>query len=368
MVALDDVTRRALLAREGPPPHARAEVLAGLRGRLGGGPGSDGTGGDGDGLDPLAEIKSASTSVGGAVSSLPWAAKVVAATVGLASAGVLTLALGARVVGTAREPVGGSPELADAHARGVASPVAELPTTDPSAPAGPEPASSPEPESPRMLEATRANGLSSGVTAPTGTGTERSSSSLAAELELVRAAERLRANDPAAALDSLERHLEWFPAGVLAPERDVAIGFAVFAERWRWQLDAGYLTPRVLSLADGRRGRVQGWWLGTRGCVVPRLGQGRRPVELPLCPGVEAGQLFARGIAPTRNSSSRRQPWAAVVVGQGLRWPVVEHLALTADLAITIGLTRGAFAIGDQALTRHAPVGARGSLGVEARF
>ena len=41
MVELDEATRQALLARERPPVLARAEVLAGLRSRLGGPGGPD---------------------------------------------------------------------------------------------------------------------------------------------------------------------------------------------------------------------------------------------------------------------------------------------------------------------------------------
>lgn len=140
--------------------------------------------------------------------------------------------------------------------------------------------------------------------------------------------------------------------------------FAVFADRWRWQLEGGWSIPRTLSLADGRRGRLQSWWLGTRGCVVARVGA----VELPSCPGVEAGQVFARGIAPTTNSTRERQPWAAIVVGQGLRWPFVRQLALTVEAAVLVSLVRGRFMIGDQTIASLTPIGFRGALGLEARF
>jgi hypothetical protein len=144
----------------------------------------------------------------------------------------------------------------------------------------------------------------------------------------------------------------------------LAGSFAVFAGRWRWQLDGGWWIPRTQTLDDGRGGRIQGFWLGTRGCVVPRIAA----VELPLCPGFEAGQVSARGIAPTTNVRGASQPWVAIVVSPGLRWAVVDRLAITLDAALLISLVRGGFVIGDQPLTSVVPVGFRGALGLEVRF
>jgi hypothetical protein len=144
----------------------------------------------------------------------------------------------------------------------------------------------------------------------------------------------------------------------------LAGSFAVFAGRWRWQLDGGWWAPRVQTLDDGRSGRIQGWWLGTRGCVVPRVGA----VELPLCPGIEAGQAIARGIAPTTNVRGARQPWVAIVVSPGLRWAFVDRVALTLDAALLVSLVRGRFLIGDEPIASLTPVGFRGSLGLEVRF
>lgn len=144
----------------------------------------------------------------------------------------------------------------------------------------------------------------------------------------------------------------------------LAGSFAVFAGRWRWQLDGGWWIPRTQTLADGRGGRIQGWWLGTRGCLVPRIGA----VELPLCPGIEAGQVRARGIAPTTNVRGGTQPWVAITVGPGLRWAVVDRLALTLDATLLVSLVRGRFLIGDEPITSMVPVGFRGALGLEVRF
>jgi hypothetical protein len=167
---------------------------------------------------------------------------------------------------------------------------------------------------------------------------------------------------------SFELALGVFGTGAWGPATvgfgGLAGSFAAFADRWRWQLEGGWSIPRTLTLDDGRRGRVQAWWLGTRGCVVPRVGV----VELPSCPGVEAGQVFAGGLPPTTNVSTASQPWVAIVVGQGLRWPFLDRLALTLEAAVLVALVRGRFTIGDETLASLTPVGFRGALGLEARF
>jgi hypothetical protein len=144
----------------------------------------------------------------------------------------------------------------------------------------------------------------------------------------------------------------------------LAGSFALFAGRWRWQLDGGWWIPRTQTFADERRARIQGWWLGTRGCLVPRVGA----VELPLCPGFEAGQVIARGLAPTTNVRGGTQPWLAIIVSPGLRWAVLDRLALTADATLLVSLVRGRFLIGDQPIASMVPVGFRGALGLEVRF
>src|SRR5690606_32591875 len=106
MVELDEATRRALLAREGPPASARGEILAGLRTRLGGPGGPDDPDdpddpGDADPGD-FGELGGGEPSLfdGGVATGgqIAWAAKVVGATLGLASAGLLTIKLGAVVM------------------------------------------------------------------------------------------------------------------------------------------------------------------------------------------------------------------------------------------------------------------------------
>ncbi|MFV8754657.1 hypothetical protein ACNOYE_29270 [Nannocystaceae bacterium ST9] len=200
MVELDDAMRRALLAREGPPPGARAEILAGLRARLGG-PGDPGSG--------EASSDPGSLGVADAGARTAWAAKVAAATIGLTASGLLALKLGSLAVGglageSAREPTvaATSEAIERAPALGSASEPAEAPPKR----AAPEQIEAP---APRVTEAPRASEAE-----------VEDESSLAAELALVRAAERLRVDDREAALAELEEHRRRFAVGVLASERE----------------------------------------------------------------------------------------------------------------------------------------------------
>lgn len=233
MIELDDATRRALLVRDGPPSHARAEVLANLRVRLGGPVGPDGGGGEGlptRGDGPLPGSDLATTASTGA--RVAWAAKVAGATLGLTSAGLLTLKLGALALapggpvtdqpshGATRDPVearAASPEPAGGPAP---PPPAPSPALSPTA--SPDP--SPDPSKvgagptvpPRATNGTSPHSSSVGGSKPA----QPPGSTLADELAMVREAKRLFDRDPEQALAQLDRHAERFEAGVLAPERE----------------------------------------------------------------------------------------------------------------------------------------------------
>lgn len=144
----------------------------------------------------------------------------------------------------------------------------------------------------------------------------------------------------------------------------IGAGFAVFEGLWRWQLEGGWWIPRTIELTDGRAGRFQAWWVGTRGCVVPSVAK----LEFPLCPGVEIGQVVGQGVAPTTNTQRESYAWLAGVIGQGINWVIVERLALTAEVALLIPVTRGTFSIDGQRLQGIVPAGFRGVLGVELRL
>jgi hypothetical protein len=204
MVELDDAMRRALLAREDPPSDAREAILASLRTRLGGpsDPGSD----DSDPGEPgdLASGPGQATASG----QLAWAAKVAAATVALTTGGLLTLKLGALAIAAVT-----GDEAPRAAPIEVVEPQARVDWQEPNEQTSPPP---PEPdvEPPINLAATPDPPASADEPS------DASESTLAAELELVRAAKQARAKDPEAALAQLELHRERFAKGVLAPERE----------------------------------------------------------------------------------------------------------------------------------------------------
>jgi hypothetical protein len=204
MIELDEATRRALLAREGPPPLARAEILAGLRTRLGGPAGPDDPSGE---PDPAGGESIPFDGGAAAGAQIAWAAKVVGATLGLAAAGLLTIKLGAVTI----DSLAGSPapEPARVATTAPASSTIVEPHEQLDEPALPEqPVATPNTEATPVIAAV-------GHREPS-----KAESTLAAELELVRAAKQLRADDPEAALGKLDLHGQRFPDGSLAPERE----------------------------------------------------------------------------------------------------------------------------------------------------
>jgi hypothetical protein len=193
MLEFDEATRRALSQRYGPTPDAQARVLTELRSTLSGPMGPDGGGGE-----------AAPPTVGssGGVGQAVWIAKICAATAGLTGAGLLVLKLGASVLADADER-----EATEMPAKVETPAPARTPTSPPAAP---------EPPAERAA--------SSPAEVPTQTPTKRRSSpagsTLAAELALLDAAERIRNSDPESALARLDQHRREFPTGALAPERE----------------------------------------------------------------------------------------------------------------------------------------------------
>ncbi len=214
MAELDERTRRDLVRlrdRAAPSGDVTDRVLAKLEAQLGG---SDGDGDGGEGLDPgLVE-----SSVGRGV-DVAFAAKVVAATVGLTGAGLLALKLAAVVI------AGVSPESKGTVVEARAQPERELDsspsTAEPEHEAGPAPEqATPEPASevadgPTELSIQGEASTGKAAAKPTPDDTD----TLAAELALLESARATM--DPYARLELLERHLEGYPAGTLAAERDL---------------------------------------------------------------------------------------------------------------------------------------------------
>lgn len=124
-----------------------------------------------------------------------------------------------------------------------------------------------------------------------------------------------------------------------------------------------FATQQAASV-PGVGGSFTQWWVGARGCGVPRLGA----VELPLCAGLEGGRTAGRGTGlPSSRTSA--QPWWAVAVDAGLAWPVRRWIALTARATLAVPLLRQTFTInGLGPVHTVGPVQGRGTLGVELRW
>ncbi|KIG19287.1 hypothetical protein DB30_03843 [Enhygromyxa salina] len=143
----------------------------------------------------------------------------------------------------------------------------------------------------------------------------------------------------------------------------VGAGVALFGHRWRWSVDAGWWLPRTI-LREQAGGRFQAWWIGTRGCVVPQRGE----LEFPLCAGMEAGQVFARGLAPAINTRDATSPWIAATLTPAVAWVVTARVAIVAEAGLLLPLGRGSFDVGEQSLASLSPVGIRALLAVELRL
>jgi hypothetical protein len=206
MAQLDERTRRDLARlrdRVAPSEAAKRRMYASLEAQLGG----DGGGDD----DPGGEL----SGDGGAGHGV-WVAKVVGATAGLTAGGLVALRLGVELV----RALSGAPQ-SDARQEHAPEQQVEL-TSAPERDEEPElatfEAAPPEPAPPgEATEPSRPTKRQSDAVPhqrPAADG-----STLAAEIAMLEAAHG--AQDPAAALIVLERHLAQFPSGELADEREL---------------------------------------------------------------------------------------------------------------------------------------------------
>lgn len=206
MIELDEQIRQDLAQlreREGPSSAAERRMLAALHATLGGPPGPEGLGGDSAG-------RLADPTIAAPTAKLAFAAKVVGATLGLTSAGLIALRVAVVAVrAITHEP---TPEP-DVQQRPPPSAEPELPAPpaiDVAQAEAPETLAPPSPPSPRQ---------DGQHTAARQRDAPEPVDDLAVELALLEAAHA--ASSPAAALVELERHRERFPAGSLADEREL---------------------------------------------------------------------------------------------------------------------------------------------------
>ncbi len=152
------------------------------------------------------------------------------------------------------------------------------------------------------------------------------------------------------------------------PRFGAAFGGAIGARigRARVELVAfGELPQRQRSTAQpGAGARIDLWTLGARGCFAPAV----KRVDFPLCAGVEAGQLRARGFGlqvPRRPTA----PWLAFPFGAMVMWAPVPRFAFGGGVDAWVAATRPTFEIEDLGpLHTAARVGVRIHAGVELRL
>lgn len=140
---------------------------------------------------------------------------------------------------------------------------------------------------------------------------------------------------------------------------------ALFGDRWRWDLRGNWTTPRVVHADPDIRASFQGWSIGTHGCFVPTAA---KVFELPLCAGIEAGQVRGRGLEPLAATRRASIPWVAPNLAQGLWWVPIERLAIGIELELLVALTRGRFVVSGIELERITAIGLRALAGLEVRL
>jgi hypothetical protein len=123
------------------------------------------------------------------------------------------------------------------------------------------------------------------------------------------------------------------------PGATAVVGLAVGlgGRGWRTELTASYWAPRSgTSAANPAVGvRAQLWALGVLGCGEPRW----RTLSFPLCAGILAGAVHARGEGAlvSRSVASR---WVAAAVEPGLVWWARPRLGLSARVEGHAALAR----------------------------
>ena len=194
------------------------------------------------------------------------------------------------------------------------------------------------------------------------------------ELEAVPPAEQLAPVLPAPSRPSVAPRLGFHAAllggGGYGPLRAgsaaLSLDLGLHGPSWRGSLRALWSAPATMEIADVGAMRSQAWILGARACGVPSLGLAR--LELPLCGGLEAGAMRARGVGDTPNPRTATTPWLALSAGLGLRYAPLSRLALALDLDLLAPLLRGGFTIGDVLVQRYTPAGVRALAGLELRL
>ncbi|MBL9105393.1 MAG: hypothetical protein JNL82_30920 [Myxococcales bacterium] len=150
----------------------------------------------------------------------------------------------------------------------------------------------------------------------------------------------------------------------------VSLAGGVLGEAWRVEVFGMYRAPSDVHVEeDGARlawARLRMWAVGARGCGVVRAAI----FEVPLCAGLEAGQVVGQGLGYEMRQTDRI-PWAAALVGPALAWAPRRWFALWLGVDAGVPLVGGRFRSRgepDDRLYTLLRFSLRAGLGVEARF
>ncbi len=109
--------------------------------------------------------------------------------------------------------------------------------------------------------------------------------------------------------------------------------------------------------------RFQPWVAGARGCWAPVVG----PVELPICTGIEAGQIRAQGFG-LATPQSIAATWVAWPFGASIMWAPHRRVAILAGVEGWVAVARPRFVVADLGALYAPPrAGVRLFAGVEVR-
>lgn len=135
----------------------------------------------------------------------------------------------------------------------------------------------------------------------------------------------------------------------------------------RWRISAGVLAGlprRVGGAAPLRMWLVAG---EVRGCRVLK----RQSVEFPLCAGLAAGTMGARGEGVERPRTAVR-PWVGAIASTGFTVAVGQRLGVFVALRGIVPMVRPSFGLGNGVFVsdsvRAPSVGGRASAGIEVRL
>jgi hypothetical protein len=144
----------------------------------------------------------------------------------------------------------------------------------------------------------------------------------------------------------------------------LAGSFALIGDRWRVAIDGRWAVRRSVVRDGGVGGQFDAWLVGAVGCYVP----GRAQLELPVCAGVEAGQVRGQGISTLPVVDRAAFSHVALRLAPGVTWVPIDRLAIGLDLELAAPLTRGEFVVDAIVVQGVVPVAVRAMLGIEIRL